>query len=317
MSVGLPVGVLVMAYGAPASLDEVPGYLADIRAGRPTPASVLDEITENYRAIGGGSPLLEVTRAQVDALAERLGDGYRCYLGMRHWAPWIEEVVGEMVEDGITHAVGLVLAPHFSALSVARYQQKVADGLQLYRGRIDFEHVSSYHDSPGLVEAFAGRVRGGPLAVARGRARPRSTSSSARTAFPSASSPRATPTTTSAARPRASSRSAPAIPEERWSWATSRRAARPSRGRGRTSASTSSRSPSAGSATSSPCRSDSSPTTSRSSSTSTSRHGGLAESVGIRLERPPALNDDPVFIEALAELVRARSAAWLPEAPVA
>ena len=66
-----------------------------------------------------------------------------------------------MVEDGITHAVGLVLAPHFSALSVARYQQKVADGLELYRGRIDFAHVSSYHDAPGLVEAFAARVEEG------------------------------------------------------------------------------------------------------------------------------------------------------------
>ena len=84
-----PVGVLVMAYGGPASLEEIPGYLADIRFGRPTPRAVLDEITENYRAIGGASPLLGATQRQVDALAARLGDGYRCYLGMRHWSPWI------------------------------------------------------------------------------------------------------------------------------------------------------------------------------------------------------------------------------------
>jgi len=74
MSVRLPVGVLVMAYGGPASLDEIPGYLADIRSGRPTPRHVLEEITENYRAIGGSSPLLEVTRRQVDAIEDRLGD---------------------------------------------------------------------------------------------------------------------------------------------------------------------------------------------------------------------------------------------------
>ncbi|MBA3332434.1 MAG: ferrochelatase, partial [Actinobacteria bacterium] len=80
-----------MAYGGPESLEEIPGYLADIRAGRPTPRRVLEEITENYRAIGGRSPLLEVTSRQVDALAEELGDDYRCYLGMRHWAPWIED----------------------------------------------------------------------------------------------------------------------------------------------------------------------------------------------------------------------------------
>jgi protoporphyrin/coproporphyrin ferrochelatase len=155
------VGVLVMAYGAPESLEEIPGYLADIRAGRVTPSRVVEEITENYRAIGGRSPLLEVTRRQVDALAERLGDGYRCYLGMRHWAPWIEEVVGEMVDDGVERSVGLVLAPQFSALSVSKYQQRVADGLELHRGRIAFEHVPSYHDAPGLIEAFVARVEEG------------------------------------------------------------------------------------------------------------------------------------------------------------
>ncbi len=154
-------GVLVMAYGAPESLEEIPGYLADIRAGRPTPRRVLDEITENYRAIGGRSPLLDVTRKQVDALQDELGQAYRCYLGMRHWAPWIEDVVGQMIEDGVTHAVGIVLAPQFSALSVAKYQQRVADGLDLYRGGIAFRHVSSYHDDPGLIEAFATRVAEG------------------------------------------------------------------------------------------------------------------------------------------------------------
>jgi ferrochelatase len=161
VSARLPIGVLVMAYGGPASLDEIPGYLADIRQGRPTSQAVLDEITENYRAIGGSSPLLAVTQRQVDALAAELGGSYRCYLGMRHWAPWIEDVVGEMVDDGVTHAVGLVLAPQFSSLSVARYQQKVADGLELYRGRIRFAHVASYHDDDGLIRAFAARVEQG------------------------------------------------------------------------------------------------------------------------------------------------------------
>jgi protoporphyrin/coproporphyrin ferrochelatase len=150
-----------MAYGAPASLDEIPGYLADIRAGRATPHAVVEEITGNYRAIGGRSPLLDVTCGQVDALAKKLGNGYRCYIGMRHWSPWIEEVVGRMVEDGVTDAVGLVLAPQFSALSVAKYQQRVVDGLELYRGRIAFEQIPSYHDAPGLIEAFAARVAEG------------------------------------------------------------------------------------------------------------------------------------------------------------
>ena len=161
MTAELPIGVLVMAYGGPESLDEIPGYLADIRAGRATSSAIVDEITENYRAIGGRSPLLEISRRQVDALADALGDDFRCYLGMRHWSPWIEEVVGEMVEDGVTHAVGLVLAPQFSALSIAKYQQRVADGLELYRGRIVLDHVPRYHDAPGLIDALAARVREG------------------------------------------------------------------------------------------------------------------------------------------------------------
>lgn len=157
-NVQLPIGVLIMAYGGPNSLDEIPGYLADIRSGRPTTPEVLAEITHNYERIGGRSPLLEITRAQVEAIGALLPDGFRTYLGMRHWAPWIEETVGQMVEDGITHAVSLVLAPHFSKLSVAKYQQKIADGLAMFRGDIQFEHISSYHDAPGYIAALVNRV---------------------------------------------------------------------------------------------------------------------------------------------------------------
>lgn len=157
-----PIGVLMMAYGGPNSLDEIAGYLADIRSGRPTTPAVLAEITENYRQIGGKSPLLQFTQAQVDAVAAHFDpERVRFYLGMRHWSPWIEEVVGQMVEDGITHAVSLVLAPHFSSMSVAKYQKKITTGLEMYRGDIHFEHVTSYHDAPKLIEALAKRVQAG------------------------------------------------------------------------------------------------------------------------------------------------------------
>ncbi|MDT8305901.1 MAG: ferrochelatase [Anaerolineae bacterium] len=157
-SIRYPLGVLVMAYGGPNALDEIPGYLADIRSGRPTTPAVLQEITHNYERIGGRSPLLEITRAQVAALDELLPDTFRTYLGMRHWAPWLEETVGQMVEDGITHAISLVLAPHYSKLSVAKYQQKIADGLQMVHGDITFEHISSYHDAPDYIAALVNRV---------------------------------------------------------------------------------------------------------------------------------------------------------------
>ena len=156
--ISYPIGVLVMAYGGPNSLDEIPGYLADIRNGRPTTSQVLDEITNHYRQIGGRSPLLAISTQQVQAVAAKLDPTlFKCYLGMRHWSPWIEEVVGQMLDDGISHAVSLVLAPHYSQLGVAKYHQKIAVGMQMFRGHIDFAHVASYHDAPTYIEALAKR----------------------------------------------------------------------------------------------------------------------------------------------------------------
>lgn len=159
-----PIGVLFMAYGGPESLDEIAGYLSDIRHGRPTTMAVLDEITNNYRSIGGQSPILGLTNAQIDgamaALNASAGPGrFKAYLGMRHWSPWIEETVGQMLDDGIERAVAIVLAPHFSSMSIAKYQAKVKAGLEMYRGDIDFAYVDAYYDADLLIEAFAARVR--------------------------------------------------------------------------------------------------------------------------------------------------------------
>lgn len=161
-TVNYPIGVLVMAYGGPNSLEDIPGYLADIRQGRVTTPAVLEEITNNYRQIGGKSPLLDYTQAQIDAIAAHFdSDRVRFYLGMRHWAPWIEEVVGQMIDDGITHAVGIVMAPHYSSLSVAKYLKKIKAGLEMYRGDIAFRTIESYHDAPKFIEALANRVEQG------------------------------------------------------------------------------------------------------------------------------------------------------------
>ena len=105
----------------------------------------------------GSRPCSNLAR-QMAAVEVALGDRFRCYLGMRHSAPWIEEVVGEMVRDGVTRAVSLVLAPHFSKLSVGRYQAKIADGLRMARGSIEFAHIESYHTAPKLIQAFADRI---------------------------------------------------------------------------------------------------------------------------------------------------------------
>jgi len=148
-----------MAYGSPDSLQALPGYLADIRSGRVTTSAVLGGVAGNYEKIGGSSPLLANTKTQADAIQTSLGtDRFRCYVGMRHFAPWIEETIREMLDDGITSAVSIVMAPHFSSLSIAKYHAHIEAGLDMYRGAIDFKHIESYHDAPGLIEAFAARV---------------------------------------------------------------------------------------------------------------------------------------------------------------
>jgi len=159
-----PIGVLLMAYGGPESVAEIPGYLSDIRDGRPTTPAVLEEITRNYVAIGGRSPIAGLTRLQADGVARALNTRsieprFRVYVGMRHWSPWIDETIGRMSADGIERSVSMVLAPHFSGMSIARYQARIADGLAMYRATIDFAHVDSYHTAPGLIEALADRVR--------------------------------------------------------------------------------------------------------------------------------------------------------------
>jgi ferrochelatase len=157
-----PIGVLVMAYGGPNSLEEIPGYLADIRSGRTTPKRVLEEIRNNYQQIGGKSPLLEITRRQVAAVQSLFEPSkFKFYTGMRHWSPWIEDTIRVMLKDGITRAISLVLAPHYSKMSIARYQAKIAAGLEMHRGRIELTHIESYHDAAGLIQAFANRVEEG------------------------------------------------------------------------------------------------------------------------------------------------------------
>jgi len=312
----LPIGVLVMAYGGPASLDEIPGYLADIRHGRPTPRAVVDEITENYRAIGGRSPLLDVSRRQVDVLAADLGGDFRCYLGMRHWSPWIEEVVGEMIGDGIEHAVSLVLAPHFSALSVARYQQKVADGLELYHGRIDVEHVPSYHDAPGLIEAFTTRVEEG-IARWPEADRPRVHIVFSAHSLPERVLASGDPYGEQCLETARLVAARAGLSDDRWTWAYQSAGRTPEpwagpdldehleelAGRG------------VRDVVSVPVG-------------FVSDHveilfdidhkaAAVAARLGMRLERPSALNDDPLFIGALAELVRERAALWPEGALVA
>lgn len=147
------IGVLVMAYGTPAHPDDIEAYYTHLRRGRPPTPEQLDNLVCRYEAIGGTSPLLERTRAQVAGIALALGPGYAVEMGMKHAAPFLEDGVAALARTGVRAIVGVVLAPHFSALSVGEYQQRLiaaADAAGLPAACVD-----SWHLAPAYLDLLA------------------------------------------------------------------------------------------------------------------------------------------------------------------
>ena len=149
------VGVLVMAYGTPASADDLEPYYTHIRRGRPPSPELLGDLRRRYDAIGGISPLAARTRAQAAALAGALGDGFVVALGQKHAAPYVEDGVAELVAAGAGPVVGLVLAPHYSAMSVGQYHERAVAALA---GAVPYRGIRSWHRHPVLVALLAERV---------------------------------------------------------------------------------------------------------------------------------------------------------------
>jgi protoporphyrin/coproporphyrin ferrochelatase len=151
----LSEAVVLMAYGSPEEADEIRPYLEDIRGGRPLSDEAVEELAERYRRIGGRSPLGEVTEAQRAALERELG--LPVFVGMKHWRPRIADAVEAGLEAGATRIYGLVLAPHYSRLSIGAYRERLEQALD---GRAELLFAESWHDHEPFVEVLAGRVRG-------------------------------------------------------------------------------------------------------------------------------------------------------------
>ncbi|MBA3288139.1 MAG: ferrochelatase [Acidimicrobiia bacterium] len=154
-------GLVVMAYGTPASPDDIEAYYTDIRRGRPPQPEQLADLTRRYEAIGGTSPLAAITAAQRDALQAALDDQgpgeWLVAVGTKHAAPSIESAVEELTGRGAQRLVGLVLAPHYSSMSVGQYHGRAraaADG-----AGVPFVAVDSWALEPAYVEFLVGEVR--------------------------------------------------------------------------------------------------------------------------------------------------------------
>ena len=151
--------VVAMAYGSPSRVEDIPAYYADIRRGQPVRPEKVAELTERYRRIGD-SPLNEVTEAQRTALERELE--LPVYVGMKHWEPRIAAAVEKALADGAERIVGLVLAPHYSRMSIGGYRDRLELALERAgsHGRVGVVFIESWHDHEPFIEVVAERVRG-------------------------------------------------------------------------------------------------------------------------------------------------------------
>jgi len=149
--------VILMAYGSPERVADVPAYYADIRGGRPIAPEHLADLVERYRRLGieDSSPLNAITEQTRAALEDELG--LPVFTGMKHWPPRIADAAEAALAAGASTIVGLVLAPHYSALSIKGYRDQLAAALD---GRAELRFVDSWHDEPGFLDLLAGKVRG-------------------------------------------------------------------------------------------------------------------------------------------------------------
>ncbi len=146
-------GVLVMAYGTATGPDDVEAYYTHIRHGRPPEPAALKELQERYEMIGG-SPLLGITQAQAEGIAAALEEShpgeFTVAMGQKHSAPFIEDAVAELLGRGVERIVGLVLAPHFSTMSVAEYRQRAEQAAA--EAGVPVTVIESWHEEPGYLE---------------------------------------------------------------------------------------------------------------------------------------------------------------------
>jgi ferrochelatase len=158
-----PIGVILLAYGTPQSLDDVEPYYTHIRRGRRPSDEEVRDLKERYRQVGGKTPLLEIAQEIAAKLQRRLnGDDegpYRVYVGMKHWHPFIEETVRVMAAEGVRSVIGLPIAPHYSRMSIGDYRQTLEKALRALPAPPPLRFVESWHGSPRFIAALAKRVQ--------------------------------------------------------------------------------------------------------------------------------------------------------------
>lgn len=156
--------VLLMAYGTPETPEQVEPYYTHIRGGRTPSAEAVARLRDKYERVGGATPLLAITRDTATALERALaqaGTPHRVYVGMKHWHPYIAEVLQTMARDGVESFTAIALAPHYSRMSIGGYRKYIEEGAAAAGRDFDVTFVERWHDRPEFVEMMAQLVRDG------------------------------------------------------------------------------------------------------------------------------------------------------------
>jgi protoporphyrin/coproporphyrin ferrochelatase len=158
-----PTGIMVMAYGTPETLEDVEPYYTHIRGGRKPSPEALADLVARYQHVGGQTPLYELTKAVADQLRDRLEGQYpaqyRVFLAMKHWHPFIADVVPRIAAEGIEHVIGVVLAPHYSRYSLEGYRTYTEKALAGLDAPFQFHFIEQWHDHPSFRALIAARIR--------------------------------------------------------------------------------------------------------------------------------------------------------------
>ncbi|MGI8496932.1 MAG: ferrochelatase [Gemmatimonadaceae bacterium] len=156
--------VLLMAYGTPETADQVEPYFTHIRGGRaPTPESVA-RLRERYRRVGGRTPLLDITRQVASALQDdlsRTGTERPVFVGMKHWHPFIGDVVREISDSGVPQLTAIALAPHYSRISIGGYRRAIEEAQRDLPTPLCVTLVERWHAEPSFLDMMATLVQEG------------------------------------------------------------------------------------------------------------------------------------------------------------
>lgn len=156
-----PIAVLVMAYGGPDRIEDVGPYLLDVRGYRETPDHIIEEVKHRYEQIGGRSPIKEKTEAQARELRralDRTGGEFHVFMGMRHWHPFIKETLDEILAAGIDRIVGVVMAPHYSTMSVKAYFDRLSEAIADRGAKVEVAEILGWGLAPGFLNVVEQRI---------------------------------------------------------------------------------------------------------------------------------------------------------------